>query len=427
MKTPSITAMLAAFAPPYVTHVEQDFIRDLWGNMLTAYAPLLRPDGQLEAVLGFDISARREDAYEDDYLRLVKWVCLYVGLGGMGAGLVWTSLLSTPLLSLTRDIARVRNLELDTAVPVDSVIREVAQMNEAVDHMKSGLRSFRKYVPSELVAELMRLGQDAVLSAEKREMTLFFSDIENFTTLSEELPPDLLSARLSDYLKGMTRTLLEHRATVDKFIGDAVMAFWGAPSPAQDHAVLACRSALACQRFIAGLQLVWTGGPRTTFATRIGIHSGEALVGNVGFEERLSYTAIGDTVNTASRLEGLNKFYGTYIMISEVTRAAVQEQFVTRHLDMVIMKGKVRAMAVHELVGERATLAPERLAAVERFNAAMQLYLSRNFEMALEAFRELKAAHPEDRPTAILIERCEKYVVTPPPPEWDGVVHMREK
>jgi class 3 adenylate cyclase len=221
-------------------------------------------------------------------------------------------------------------------------------MVTALDNMKKGLRSFRRYVPGDLVYQLKRSNTEATLSAERRTLSVCFCDIADFTTISEAYDPGRLARHLGAYFEGMTRILQEHEATVDKFIGDAIMAFWGAPRDVPDHARLACHAILRCREFIA--EFIRQEG-RPPCRPRVGLNYGEAIVGNMGYEDRLSYTAIGDTVNVASRYEGINKVYGTSAVVTEAVRNLTHEEFAFREIDTVVVKGRTRGMKVYELLG----------------------------------------------------------------------------
>lgn len=420
-------AMLAAFKRPYTVQVEKRFFADQWGTFLSSYGPILDANGELEGVIGMDISVDKVLAYERHYLIFILSISVMVCLLVLVIGYLLSKMISRPLLLLEADMRSIQSFHLDSEVEVVSRVTEVINMKRALDNMKNGLRSFRKYVPAQLVAELMRLGKEAVLDAEKREITIFFSDIADFTTISEQLPPEELAEKLAAYLEGMTHIILEHKGTVDKFIGDAIMAFWNAPTPNADHAVLACRAALKCQKFLEDFNRGQGQRAPVSFVTRIGIHTGEAIVGNMGFEERLSYTAIGDRVNTASRLESLNKYYGTRILISGDTCETVQENIIARQVDMVAVKGKKQAIPIYELVAEKAAADAEQLGFTARHNEGMQLYLAKQWQAGLEVFTELCDRKPDDQPARILLERCRKYLLHPPPDDWEGVVVMREK
>jgi adenylate cyclase len=419
--------MLAVFGRPYQVRTEREFTSDRWGTWLSSYAPLVAADGTLEAVLGIDMSAADVLAYERRYLSLSVLTSVLVCLLVLGVGIGFSRGISRPLLSLAEDMGRVQRFDLSGRIAQDSRIREVHQMKVALANMKTGLLSFRRYVPADLVAELLRHREEAVLSAESRELTIFFADIAGFTTIAEGMPPDRLVRHLGEYLEEMTKAILATGGTVDKYIGDSVMAFWGAPSPLADHARGACAAALECQRRIALLAVRWREAGLPHLATRIGINTGPVIVGNVGYPERLNYTVIGDNVNLASRLESLNKYYGTGVIISDSCRAAVEDGFICRKLDTVVVKGKTRGVSIHELLGERAGAGGALLAAAEAHDEAMERYLGRQWDAAAGLLGEVLRLRPGDRPAGILLDRCRKYAVEAPPDDWQGVVFMREK
>ena len=288
--TPQLSA---SFSAPYRTRVDDAFYPDQYGIWLSGYAPLLRADGSLEAVLGVDISAAKVIAYENYYLLLIAAACVAVSLFGAFGGILFSRRISRPLLTIASDMRRIQRFDLGEMEPVSSRISEVIVMDTALKDMKKGLRSFKRYVPGDVVLSLMKLQKEAVLGTSRARLSFFFSDLENFTQVSESLDPRTLSLFLDDYFDAMTRALQENRATVDKFIGDSIMAFWNAPNPVEDHALVACRAALACQEALRGVWERWRGRGVPTMRTRMGIHTGEALVGNIGHRDRLSYTAIG--------------------------------------------------------------------------------------------------------------------------------------
>jgi len=330
--------------------------------------------------------------------------------------------IAMPLATLAGQVDRIRQLDLTDAPPVPTRIREVAQIDGSVQNMRKGLRSFRKYVPAEVVTRLLRLEQEAVIGGEKRELTIFFSDIEDFTAISEQLSPEALVERLGTYFQEVTGILIAGSGTVDKFIGDAVMGFWGAPTPLAGHAQLACRAALAAQDSIQRLNRRWQQEGGQPFHTRMGIHTGEAIVGNVGFEGRMNYTAIGDSVNLASRLEGLNKVYGTRILVSETTLQAAGTAVLARPVDLVTVKGKERAIAIHELLAMRAEAPAELILEAEQAALAFGHYRNQRWEAALAILE----ARP-DPAARVLAERCRQYRIQPPGPDWDGVFRFHAK
>jgi class 3 adenylate cyclase len=419
--------MIATFDAPYETHVENKFYTDQWGTWLSAYAPIFSRNGDLAGVVGMDVSAKHVLAYENQFLLFVIIVCAIVTGVVISIGVLFSRSISKPLLVLSKDMNKIQRFELDETLDLKSRVIEINSMRTAVENMKNGLRSFRKYVPADLVAELIQLGKEAVLSAEKREVTVFLSDITDFTTVSEKLSPEELAAHLRRYFRGMSSAILKNHGTIDKYIGDAIMAFWGAPHPLDGHAIYACRSALECQWYLEGINREWAQKGVPTLSTRIGLNTGQVVVGNFGYEERLNYTAMGDNVNLASRLEGLNKYYGTRIIISESTYAQVSTEFEARMLDVVAVKGKTKGIAIYELVAEKGTISSADKEFLDLFNSGMREYLDRRWGNALSCFKETSRKKPEDRPSLIFHKRCSEYLLNAPPDDWTGVIVMQEK
>ncbi|MCX6892699.1 MAG: adenylate/guanylate cyclase domain-containing protein [Verrucomicrobiota bacterium] len=419
--------MRQGFLRPYGIRVEEHFHKDQWGTFLSGYAPIFRKNGELEGLLCMDITAEKVIAYERHYLRLAFLTSLGVCALAVALGVTFSRRLSRPLMALEADMSRIQVFDLDGRPEIRSRIAEVVRMKTALENMKSGLRSFRKYVPADLVAELISLRKEATLGVQKRELTIFFSDIANFTSIAERMPPEQLADNLGLYFEAMTTTLLQNRGTVDKFIGDAIMAFWGAPHPVDGHAALACRAALQCRQRAGALSAELVRAKVPPFITRIGIHTGEALVGNIGYKDRLSYTAMGDTVNLASRMESLNRHYGTGILISEATYNLVRNDFLARPVDFVAVIGRSSGVKIYELLAARSEAAKDEVAFVSLCEEGMEHYLGRNWAAARDCFQAALAARPDDRPTQILTERCAAYEKNPPPAGWQGVTAMSTK
>ncbi len=288
--------------------------------------------------------------------------------------------------------------------------------------MASGLAAFGKYLPADLVRILVAEGVEARPGGSNREISVLFADIAGFTGLSERLG-DKIVPLLGSYLDLLARTIGEHQGTVDKFIGDAVMAFWGAPGDNPEHAVAACRAALACERELAAARIVDDYG--RPLKMRIGLNSGRALVGNIGSDNRLNYTAIGDTVNIASRLESANKIFGTTIIIGEATRRAAGERIVVRELDKIAVYGRTEGIAIFELIG-----LPEDGPAPEwarLYEAALCEYRGRGFERAIELFGKVAALREGDKASSLMIERCERFIREAPPADWAGTTALDMK
>jgi adenylate cyclase len=300
-----------------------------------------------------------------------------------------------------------------------SVFREVDDVMGGLERAKTVTRAMARYVPLDLVRRLFDENREPTLGGEPVELSLLFTDIEGFTTLAEKLPPDRLAERLGDYLDAMTVAVQATGGTIDKFIGDAVMAFWNAPVPVADHAKQLCRATLdameATRKLYASPR--WDGLP--PLVTRFGLHRTRALVGNFGAPGRLSYTALGDGVNLAARLEPLCKQYGVVTLASEAVVAEARDAFVFRRIDRVAVKGKTQGVEVYELLGavEDGDRIP-RLAEARRYERAFEAYVARNFAAAIEL---LAPQCDVDPPSAVLRKRCDTYLVKPPPEGWDGV------
>ncbi len=285
-----------------------------------------------------------------------------------------------------------------------------------------------RYLSPSVLEEIVRRPELLRLGGEKREMTVLFSDIRGFTTLSEQLDPQELVALLNEYLTAMTEVVYRYDGVLDKYMGDAIMAFWNGPVPQPDHARRACLTALDMLETLHMLHERWRARGIPQLDIGVGINSGPMSVGNMGSDTRFDYTVMGDAVNLGSRLEGTNKEYHTNIVVSQSTLDLVKsEGFVVRTLDLVAVKGKAQPVAVYELIGrpgQFGRFTPELLAVYER---GIQLYRAQQFEGAAAAFREVLAAVPNDGPCMMYLERCQDLVAAPPPRDWDGVYVMTHK
>lgn len=345
------------------------------------------------------------------------------------AGNYFARRISSELSILSKDVDRAGRLDIDEKHPTNSRIIEIDSMDNSIARMKVSLKSFKKYVPLELVRQLNSLGQEAFIGGEKQFLTVFFSDIANFTDISESLPPERLLDQLSDYFDGMSHEILSNQGTLDKYIGDSVMAFWGAPIPQNNHAYLACNAALNCKIFTDDFCAKSLSAGKPIFSTRIGLHTGDVVVGNIGNHERMNYTIIGDTVNLASRLEALNKYYGTSILISDATYQLVADAFIARKLDLVAVKGRAEGLLIYELISSRSEANRDLEQFVTQFNIGVQYYLKKSWHEALEAFNIALSMSPrnEDLPSTIMMDRCRHYLRSPPPQAWNGVYKYGEK
>ncbi|HTM20221.1 MAG TPA: adenylate/guanylate cyclase domain-containing protein, partial [Kofleriaceae bacterium] len=287
--------------------------------------------------------------------------------------------------------------------------------------------AFGRYTSADLVREIVEHPEYLSLEwGEQREMSVYFSDIAGFTTISEGLVPAQLVALLNDYLTQMTDLVMQHGGYVDKYIGDALMAIWGAPIRDKDHAVKAVRCAIAMRKKSDELRAGWKERYGHEVFARAGVNSGEAVVGNMGSRQKYNYTVMGDMVNLASRLEGANKAYGTFLMIGEITAAKVDGVFALRELDLIAVKGKERPVRIFEVLEETGAVPAPVLRAVDKFGEGLALYRKREFAAAITAFEAAGAEHP-DPPSAMYIDRCRHFLDDPPEEDWDGVWRMKEK
>lgn len=281
-------------------------------------------------------------------------------------------------------------------------------------------KAFSNYVSPDLVREIEKNPDKLVLGGEQREISILFSDIRGFTTVSESLTPPELVTLLNEYLSPMTRIVLEERGTLDKFIGDAVMAIFNAPLDVPEHATHACTTAVRMLEELQRLNAGFVERGMHTLDIGVGINTGPAVVGNMGADIRFDYTAIGDAVNLASRLEGLNKYYSTHILVSEDTHKQVPAgHFTFREVDRVKVKGKQLPVVMYELMIAKYELLP-------KFEAALEQYRAKSFTAAKVAFDEL-AAQYDDGPSRLYSSRCDEYLLQPPPADWDGVYTAKAK
>ncbi len=287
---------------------------------------------------------------------------------------------------------------------------------------------FAHYVPKKVVGELISNPDMLKLGGEKREMSVLFCDVAGFTTISERLSPEQLTALLNEYLTAMTKVILENDGIIDKYEGDLVMAEFGAPVWYEDHAAKCCRAALGMQAKLANMREVWRGQGRDELYSRVGVNTGPMIVGNMGSEEVFDYTVMGDAVNLSSRLEGANKSYDTTIMIGTKTAQEIGDRFLVRSLDFLRVKGKNEPVEVFELIGENPREFPEsKLIMLSHFNKGILAYRARNFQEGIEWFEHALDIEPDDGPSKVYIKRCRDYLVDPPPPDWDGGYTLTEK
>lgn len=287
-------------------------------------------------------------------------------------------------------------------------------------------QTFSLYVPRSVVEEMLAHPERLKLGGEKKELSVFFSDIRGFTTLSEKLPPEELVPQLNEYLTRMTQVVFDHQGTLDKYIGDAIMAIFGAPLTQEDHAARACATALDMHKILKELHQEWQDQGRPVLQIGIGINTGTMMVGNMGSERRFDYTVLGDNVNLASRLEGLTKKYGVTIVVSESTWEAVDGAFVGRELDVVRVKGKLNPVGIYELMGRKEE-ADRYREPLEAYAEGVRRFRGGHWQDALTIFKEVEKWWPGDPPSQLYQKRCSELLENPPREEWSYVTVLDSK
>jgi adenylate cyclase len=352
---------------------------------------------------------------------LIGLAVLIVFAGVLSAWLA-QRLIAAPLIKVVGEIRHVERFDLDKVERHPSRLTEIENLSGAIGDMAQGLAAFRKYIPADLVKRLISDGNGARLGGAVRPMSVMFIDLAGFTGMSERLG-DRIIPLLSRYFDSVSAQIQEAGGTIDKFIGDAVMAFWGAPAPNPDHAVDCCRAALACQRAMGEADLVDDHGQPVKI--RIGINSGDMLVGNIGSEVRLNYTVIGDAVNIASRLESTNKVYGSTIIIGPETRRLAGKSIVVRELDRLAVYGRAGGLQIYELLdmAEELDAKPDWATFYE---AGLAAWRARDFKAAIAAFENVLEIR-DDMASSAMIERCRQQLENPSGEDWDGTTVARTK
>ncbi|MDR1971376.1 MAG: response regulator [Treponema sp.] len=313
---------------------------------------------------------------------------------------------------------------------VESQRRTLEIQQRELKHYNDYLqRAFSTYLSGEVVQDIIADPSRLRLGGSKRGMTVIFTDIQDFSRISERLDPEDLVRLLNIYLSGLSDIILEQKGTIDKYVGDAIVAFFGAPLEVPDHALRACAAAILMSRREEELngEFLKTGLSPVPLLTRIGINTGDMVVGNMGSQRKMNYTIMGNAVNIGSRLEGLNKLYGTRILVSEDTIRETGNHFLTRRLDRVRPVGISIPLQIYELLEFSASASEEQREVVELFHAALDLFERRDWAGAGAAFQGVLDRFPQDRPSAVFLERCGDNRKTPPPPDWDGVLELKNK
>jgi adenylate cyclase len=381
------------------------------------HGELMRPGGRGLTVLAILLLGAIVTATQLRPVRRRSWVPAVVAsvLVVLWCGFAYVELTRRVVVEMVAPLAATLGIALAAGI--------AALATEGREKMR--LRAaFSQYVSSTLVERILSTPGLAHLGGERRELSVLFSDIRGFSKIAETLDPEDLATFLNEYLTPMTEIVLESSGTLDKYIGDAVMAIWGAPIETPDHAERACAVALAMLGKLAAMNVRWRADGRPVVAIGIGINTGAMAVGNMGSEARFDYTVLGDAVNLGSRLEALTKEYAVDILVGAETARAAGGKFAFRELDWVRVKGRGGMAAVFELLGPAGTAKPADLAA---WADALAAYRARDFARAVELWGDLAVAHPDDGAARVMRERAEALRADPPPPDWDGVYEQRSK
>jgi len=382
-------------------------------NYLVTFRPLGHSQDWIVAVIGPEAYYLR--GLEETRRRLLAWSAAVIA-AVLLAGFLTLRVVHRSLGRITAATSRMREFDF-VAGPTRTPLRDVEEVMESLEQAKTAMRAMGKYVPVDLVRSLYQANREPMLGGEPMTVSMMFSDIRDFTTLAEQMSGDALALALGRYFQAMTRAVQDNGGIVDKYIGDSVMALWNVPRPSPAHPANACRAALACLAATDALYDSAEGRELPRFFTRIGLHWATVMVGHFGAPDRMSYTALGDGVNLASRLEGLNKVYGTKIIASDAVRQAAGDGFCFRLLDVVAVKGKTQGVRIFELMGA-GDQTDERRAIIASYERALDLYWRRDFSQAAAAFATQAAA---DAPSSVLHERCLQLSTSPPDADWNGV------
>ena len=316
---------------------------------------------------------------------------------------------------------KITNLDLSHKTSVSSNLKEIQQLANVHENMRLALDSFSKYVPLKVVRELLEQGEAAKIGGKIDNLTILFTDIKGFTSIAESIGPKQLTKQLAEYFEVILDILKSEQATVDKFIGDAIVAFWGAPAPIKNHEIHAVNAVLKIHKAITALNNNWAANGKITFPTKFGLDSGQVLVGNIGASSRLSYTVLGDIVNTANRIENINRSYGTDMLASQNLKKATKNHFLWRKIDTVQLVGKKNITDIFELVGELNNIDHSILEKISNYEKALELYKIKDFINAIDILKKVIQHHPDDTPSIRLKNICETFLLNPPSYLWQGI------
>ncbi len=392
---------------------------------------------EIQSELGLDLQIvtviPESELLQDVYRIIRKIIIVFIIIFSISiiAIIFLSGRITRSIVELSKKNEKLQNFDLDLGDPVQSSIKEISRMSDSLFNAAAGLTAFKKYVPSDLVRHLISTGQEANVGGVPKDLTILFTDIEGFTSISEKIASDYLMQHLSEYFDSLSKIIMEQNGTIDKYIGDSIMAFWGAPLENESSELDACRAALNCQTVLTALNKRWKGLNKPIMNTRIGIASGSVVVGNVGSSERINYSVIGDSVNLASRLEGINKYYGTRIIISDDIYLKVKDTFYCRFLDIAAVSGKNEGIRIYELVGPL----DKEFSKIQKqffiwYEKGVDAYLDRNWDLSLKYFLAIKSKLKiKDKSVELFAKRCLHFRKNGHliPDNWDGVSRFSKK
>lgn len=366
---------------------------------------------------------------EADFLGMVtrnSWMALFIGLAvllaAIGLGTWFAKRVTEPLAAISDELESIGNLRFrEQGLYLRSNIREVALFNDSVGKMKISLRAFSRYVPRDLVRQLLAQGDEAQLGGRLQKLTVVFTDLAGFTKMSEEMSPNDAFAELSAFLEVVADTQQEYGGITSTFTGDGTLALFNAPDELENHESNAVQAALDCVSTLDKVNESRRKAGKPEFFARIGVNTADVLLGNLGTQERFAYTAIGDGVNLASRLESLNKFYGTHVLVGEECQKATGEEFEWRHIDRISVFGRNQPTDIYEPLGRQGKVDKTVLKAKAHYEKGLHYYFEEQFSKARAEFEAAREFLPQDNASNTMLKRCDEYAHHGPPKGWDGV------
>lgn len=360
---------------------------------------------------------------------IIVIIMQYIG-ARMSLAIILSSLIAINLLCIglfTLYNIWMDELGVNLSLFIPSVILSAIKFIKEETKRRFIKSAFSHYLSPQVIDEIIQKPDLLKLGGESRELTIFFSDVARFSSISEVLSPSELVQLLNEYLSEMTDIILSYNGTIDKYEGDAIMAFFGAPQNLKDHTIKSCYAAIDMQKTLEEMRAVWRKNGKHELFARMGINSGEAVVGNMGSRTRMDYTVMGDSVNLASRLEGANKHYSTYMMISESVFEKAKDHIETRILDTIKVVGKDIPIQVYELLGRKGDLSDKSIEILDTYNSGLEYFHNREWKKAKSKFNMVLKIDREDGPSRTYYNRCSKFILKPPSKKWDGIYTLKSK